>query len=142
MPRLKDLAQEEWQDRLAGAGLALRVGPYVYAIRSNVPAVHAGIGALYGDFPLAAPEDYADFDVALAGQRYTEEPEEFERLRSTLGTRLVHDGHADLEAYRQLLCAADVVVSTARHEFFGIAVVEAIYAGAFPVLPNQLGSGL
>ena len=34
--------------------------------------------------------------------------------------------------------SADVVVSTAHHEFFGISVTEAIYAGAFPVLPNRL----
>jgi glycosyltransferase involved in cell wall biosynthesis len=30
------------------------------------------------------------------------------------------------------------VVSTAEHEFFGIAVVEAMAAGAFPVLPDRL----
>jgi glycosyltransferase involved in cell wall biosynthesis len=31
-----------------------------------------------------------------------------------------------------------VVVSTAHQEFFGVAVVEAIAAGAFPVLPDRL----
>ncbi len=40
--------------------------------------------------------------------------------------------------YAELLRSADVVVSTARQEFFGIAVTEAIYAGAFPLLPNRL----
>jgi glycosyltransferase involved in cell wall biosynthesis len=29
-------------------------------------------------------------------------------------------------------------VSTARHEFFGVAVVEAIAAGALPLLPHRL----
>ena len=34
-----------------------------------------------------------------------------------------------------MVAASSVVVSTAVQEFFGIAVVEAIHAGAFPVLP-------
>jgi glycosyltransferase involved in cell wall biosynthesis len=37
-----------------------------------------------------------------------------------------------------LLQAADVVVSTAQHEFFGIAAVEAASAGCYPVLPARL----
>ena len=31
-----------------------------------------------------------------------------------------------------------VVISTAHHEFFGISILEAIHAGAFPILPNRL----
>ena len=42
------------------------------------------------------------------------------------------------EGYVEALSRADVVVSTAFHEFFGVAVVEAIAAGAFPILPNRL----
>jgi glycosyltransferase involved in cell wall biosynthesis len=79
-----------------------------------------------------------DFEVALAGERYGDEPPEFTELRARLGERLVHDDHADVDTYRALLRRADVVVSTARQEFFGIAVTEAIYAGAFPLLPNRL----
>ena len=79
-----------------------------------------------------------EFDVALAGERPGEEPPELRRLREVLGDRLVHDGHADVDTYRHLLRQADVVVSTAHHEFFGVAVTEAVYSGAFPVLPNRL----
>jgi glycosyltransferase involved in cell wall biosynthesis len=79
-----------------------------------------------------------DFEVALAGERYGDEPPEFTDLRARLGDRLVHDDFADVATYRALLRRADVVVSTAQQEFFGIAVTEAIYAGAFPVLPSRL----
>ena len=34
--------------------------------------------------------------------------------------------------------AADVIVSTANHEFFGIGMVEAAAAGAFPLVPRSL----
>ncbi len=40
--------------------------------------------------------------------------------------------------YQATLQRADVIVSTARHEFFGIAVVEAVAAGAFPLVPRRL----
>ncbi len=78
------------------------------------------------------------FDVALAGERYGEEPPEFTAMRALLGDRLAHDAYEDVGSYRELLRSADVVVSTARQEFFGIAVTEAIYAGAFPLLPHRV----
>lgn len=80
----------------------------------------------------------AEFDVALAGDRPEHDRPELRRLRSVLGDRLVHDGHAATDEYRRLLRRADIVVSTAQHEFFGVAITEAVHAGAFPVLPNRL----
>lgn len=40
--------------------------------------------------------------------------------------------------YSAALQETDVVVSTAQHEFFGIAVAEAVAAGAFPLVPKRL----
>lgn len=79
-----------------------------------------------------------EFAVAVAGERYTTEPPEFAAAGARLGDRVVHWGTAPDDEYPDLLAAADVVVSTARHEFFGVAVVEAIAAGALPLLPNRL----
>lgn len=96
-----------------------------------------------------APEDFAAamtelaargyvFDIALAGRRSDPEHPALGRLRATLGDRIVHDGDADLETYRRLLRRCDIVVSTARQEFFGISLTEAIAAGAFPIVPDRL----
>ncbi len=79
-----------------------------------------------------------DFRVALAGSNVRQNPEEFEAARERWGARVAHYGRAARSRYQQLLCRADIVVSTAIHEFFGIAVVEAIYGGCFPVLPRRL----
>ena len=86
----------------------------------------------------ALMEEGVEFRVALAGYNVRQQPEEFEAARERLGERVVHFGHADESTYARLLWQADVVVSTAIHEFFGVAVVEAIYCGCFPVLPRRL----
>ena len=83
-------------------------------------------------------DDGMDFDVAVAGHRPNEAPPELAALASALGDRLVHNGYASPAGYRSLLRRSNIVVSTAQHEFFGVAVSEAVAAGAFPVLPNRL----
>jgi glycosyltransferase involved in cell wall biosynthesis len=83
-------------------------------------------------------EEGVDFRVALAGKSYRQTAPEFEAAQEWLGDRVVHFGHAGEGEYGALLRRADVVVSTAIHEFFGVAIVEAIYCGCFPVLPRRL----
>ncbi len=59
-------------------------------------------------------------------------------LRQRLGERIHRFGRQAAEAYRAALGEADVVISAASHEFFGIAVVEAAASGALPVVPRAL----
>ena len=58
--------------------------------------------------------------------------------RERFKAQLVHFGFARRDQYRALLAETDIVVSTAIHEFFGIAMIEAIHAGAMPLLPHRL----
>ncbi|MGB0387005.1 MAG: tRNA-queuosine alpha-mannosyltransferase domain-containing protein [Ardenticatenaceae bacterium] len=78
------------------------------------------------------------FRLALAGESFRNQPKEFLEARERFRDRIVHFGYATNEEYRALLQRSDIVISTAIHEFFGIATVEAIYAGCCPLLPNRL----
>jgi glycosyltransferase involved in cell wall biosynthesis len=79
------------------------------------------------------------FRLAIAGSGATTPSGEFRRARQALADRVVHWGRIRARSeYAALLWAADVVVSTAIHEFFGISVLEAMYCGCRPVLPARL----
>lgn len=78
------------------------------------------------------------FRVALVGSGAGAETERFEQAAVELGDRVVAFGALERADYLVLLARSDVVISTAHHEFFGIAAVEAIAAGAVPTLPRRL----
>jgi glycosyltransferase involved in cell wall biosynthesis len=79
-----------------------------------------------------------DFRLALAGERFANQAAEFGEMVRPLADRVVVDGHLGRDEYDRLLGDSDVAVSTARQEFFGVSVVEAMHAGVFPVLPDRL----
>jgi glycosyltransferase involved in cell wall biosynthesis len=79
-----------------------------------------------------------EFKVILAGENFRNVPEEFIEAERRLGNQLIYQGFLPVEGYVEALSRSDVVVSAALHEFFGVAVIEAIAAGAFPILPRRL----
>ncbi|MBD3402935.1 DUF3524 domain-containing protein [candidate division GN15 bacterium] len=80
-----------------------------------------------------------EFRLNVIGQAYREVPAAFDVLRSEFGERILRWGHQpSRQAYEQALVESDLVVSTAVHEFFGIAVLEAAQAGVIPIVPNRL----
>lgn len=80
----------------------------------------------------------AEFSVALAGERFVDQRGRLDDAVAALGDRVVLDGHLTRDEYEAVIAAASIVVSTAEQEFFGISIVEAMHAGAFPVLPRRL----
>ncbi len=82
--------------------------------------------------------DGVDFRMAMCGEVFVSVPPTFAEITGLLGDRLVHEGWAEPVEYAALLSEASVVLSTAEQEFFGIGVIEAIAAGAQPVLPDRL----
>lgn len=79
------------------------------------------------------------FRLVVLGQCFRESPECFSEAREKLQDQIKHFGYVEKkEDYYKVLCQGDYVVSTARHEFFGISVLEAVRAGCYPVLPERL----
>jgi len=84
-------------------------------------------------------EEGHDFEVAVAGQSFRESEGLMREAAQALGDRLIHcDEPANRAEYAALLASADVAVSTADNEFFGLAMIEACYAGATPLVPDRL----
>jgi len=79
------------------------------------------------------------FRIIVIGQSFRDRPEIFEQAHHSFQHLIDYWGYQQSrDDYERALCDADVVVSTANHEFFGISVLEAAAAGAYPLVPNRL----
>jgi len=84
-------------------------------------------------------DDGVPFEVSVLGESFERQPEVFERARERLGGRIAAWGFVEgRDAYARELARCQVAVSTARHEFQGLAVLEAAACGAVPLVPDAL----
>lgn len=83
-------------------------------------------------------DEGVEFTLSLAGQNLRPRDPELVWVHDRLRDRIDHTGFLDDAGYAGLLTTSDVVVSAAAHEFFGIAFIEAMAAGAVPVVPARL----
>ncbi len=92
---------------------------------------------------LACARDAAEVGLELRwillGDSRGKWPEAMQVFHEEFASEIVHSGWVESHhEYRDLLHQADWVLSTADHEFFGIAVCEAMLAGCLPWLPDRL----
>jgi glycosyltransferase involved in cell wall biosynthesis len=79
------------------------------------------------------------FGVSVIGRSFQDVPEIFDRARADFAQHIDLWGYQqNRDDYLQALSEADVIVSTANHEFFGIGIVEGLAAGAYPLVPERL----
>ncbi|MBW1644732.1 MAG: DUF3524 domain-containing protein, partial [Deltaproteobacteria bacterium] len=79
------------------------------------------------------------FRLAVLGQRYGRQPKVFAAARRRLAARIVQWGYVESRReYAAWLHRADILPVTARHDFFGVSVVEALYCRCHPLLPRRL----
>lgn len=81
----------------------------------------------------------------IVGQQFRQQPKEFEEIirlleewSKTSGVDCGATGFLAESEYRTLLQSADVVLSTAAHDFQGLSVQEACVAGCSPLAPDAL----
>lgn len=79
------------------------------------------------------------YELAITGQQFRNSPDIFRSIESEFSHRLVQFGYVDdASALACLQDQADVVISTALHEFQGLAVMQAVMAGCVPLVPDRL----
>ena len=80
-----------------------------------------------------------DFRLSVIGQSFQNQPESLHVAKTEFADIIEHWGFQKTQtAFWQCLQDADIAVSTAHHEFFGIGMIEAMCAGALPLLPERL----
>ncbi|MGB4248119.1 MAG: DUF3524 domain-containing protein [Pseudohongiellaceae bacterium] len=86
------------------------------------------------------------FRLHLLGQRFRQSPAEFGELEALLAAHCAatgltpgHSGFVqDRAQYRRIVSSADVVLSTALHDFQGLSILEATALGCTPLAPARL----
>ncbi|MEL7220034.1 MAG: DUF3524 domain-containing protein [Bacteroidota bacterium] len=80
-----------------------------------------------------------DFQLVVLGEQYAKAPPIFREAQQQLARHILHWGYAKhFATYASWLKRADYLPVSSIQDFFGGSVVEAIYCGAYPLLPNRL----
>ncbi|HEY6529808.1 MAG TPA: DUF3524 domain-containing protein [Cellvibrionaceae bacterium] len=75
----------------------------------------------------------------VLGQQFRQQPAQFAAIKKLLEGQLASWGFcADEQVYQSVLAQSHVVISTAWHDFQGLAVLEAASLGAMPLVPAGL----
>ena len=80
-----------------------------------------------------------DFGLVILGENFSKSPKVFEESKKNFANQIMHWGYVDsFEEYAKWLWKSHIIPVTSNQEFFGISVMEAIYCGVWPILPNRL----
>ncbi|WP_461207053.1 tRNA-queuosine alpha-mannosyltransferase domain-containing protein [Clostridium sp. DL1XJH146] len=79
------------------------------------------------------------FKVAILGESYKNKPKIFEKAKLILKDEIVKFGMADtFKEYAEWLRYGDILPITSNQDFFGISIMEGVYCGLYPILPERL----
>ncbi len=79
------------------------------------------------------------YKLSVVGEGFRNHPKAFGEIQAKFAHRLEHWGFlASRSEYDALLRQADVVLSTALHDFQGLSMLEAMASGCVPLAPDRL----
>jgi glycosyltransferase involved in cell wall biosynthesis len=79
------------------------------------------------------------FKLVILGERNYDDDTLYAKEKVIFQNELLHWGEVQtFEEYAGWLVRADIQLVTSQHDFFGVSVVEALYCGLYPLLPNDL----
>jgi len=79
------------------------------------------------------------FELYILGEQFSNSPEIFNEAKDKFSHQIKRWGRVeDVQDYQAVLRKSHVVVSTALHDFQGLAVLEAVASGCLPVVPDRL----
>jgi len=79
-----------------------------------------------------------DFQLALLGERPANKTTDLLHIEKYFSDKIIINEKVTKQDYQKYLSLSSIVVSTAIHEFQGLAMLEAVSAGAVPVVPDDL----
>jgi glycosyltransferase involved in cell wall biosynthesis len=93
---------------------------------------------VFCDALLQLNKNRPDFKLALLGHRPAKKPAALLEIEQKLDDKIIINGKVSRDEYEKYLSQSAIVVSTANHEFQGLAILEAVSAGAVPLVPDDL----
>lgn len=79
------------------------------------------------------------FKIHIIGQKFQRSPEVFQTIKKQFHKQIISFGYqSERIDYLNILSQSDLVLSTAVHEFQGLAVLEAVAYGCIPIVPDRL----
>ncbi len=84
-------------------------------------------------------QNNVDFKMHVVGQAFRQVPDIFDRIKQCYSDNIGYWGYIeDTHLYFSLLSQSDIVLSTAKHDFQGLSVLQGMQCGAVPLVPNRL----
>ena len=134
------LTSAELGRRLVGKGLGIRTGPFGLRIRTDIAAVHRGIGLLYADYPIVADEEFCDFAIELrrpSGLRRWVKPQ----VRMYFDHKPLFEPMPIGHALPLLEWALNWCISSQAHQYLVLHAATIERDGLAAILPAPPGSG-